>query len=282
VKIINQIKDICFEIKEEIINQNTKKISYLFDDLYDEIIYIDDLLNLNLERINYILINCFFHFFILPILCGSICNENKKISKEMSLFIITFFFVNMKNEIFKNCLFSILFLDELNHDFEEFLNSDKEINDFFVNIININDETNINKKENDKSFSQFFSEHYTYYFLLTLIQNNNIIYSKYGKLYPQLEEIMKNGKELSNELTIGSDTYKEYTYDEKIKKLHEIFDKFLGEDDLLNMKKYHEYLSKTTGLLIGILNKEILNNKEKEDLISKNSFLCQMKNIFNL
>ena len=36
-------------------NQNNKKISYLFDDLYDEIIYIDDLLNLKLERINYIL-----------------------------------------------------------------------------------------------------------------------------------------------------------------------------------------------------------------------------------
>jgi protein CLEC16A len=91
VKIVNQIKNICFEMKDQINNQNNKKMSYLFDDLYDEIIYIDDLLNLNLERVNYILINCFFHFFILPILCGSICNENKKLSKEMSLFIITFF-----------------------------------------------------------------------------------------------------------------------------------------------------------------------------------------------
>ena len=282
VKIIEQIKNICLEIQEEVKNQNNKKISYLFDDLYDEIIYIDDLLNLKLERINYILINCFFSFFIIPLLCGSICKCNKKVNQNMALFILIFLFVNMKNEIFKNCLFSILFLDEFNPDFEEFINSDKEINDFFVNIININDETNTNKKENDKSFSQFFSEHYSYYFLLTLIQNNNIFYSKYGKLYPQLEEIIKNGKDLSNELTIGSDTYKEYTYEEKIKKLHEIFDKFLGEDDLTNMKKYHEYLSKTTGLLIGVLNKENINNKDKENLISKNSFLCQMKNIFNL
>ena len=282
VKIVGQIKNICLEIKEEVKNQNSKKISYLFDDLYDEIIYFDDLLNLKLERINFILINCFFSYFIIPLLCGSICQTNKKLNQEMALFILIFFFVNMKNEVFKNCLFSILFLDELNLDFEEFLNNDKELGDFFIKCININDETNQNNINNDKSFSQFFSEHYTYYFLLTLIENNNIIYTKYGKIYPQLEDIIKEGKELSNELTYGSDTHKEYTYDEKIKKLHEIFDKFLGEDDLNSMKKYHEYISKTTGLLIGVLNKENLNNKEKEDLINKNCFLCQIKYIFNM
>ena len=282
VKIVNQIKNICFEIKEEIKNQNNKKISYLFDDLYDEIIYVDDLLNLKLERINYIIINCFFHFFIIPILCGSICNINKKLTKEMSLFIIIFFFVNMKNEIFKNCLFSILFLDELNVDIENFLFSDKDLSEFFINKININNEASQNNPEYEVSFFQFFSEHYSYYFILTLIENNNIIYSKYGKLYPQLSQIMENGKELSNELSYGSDTHKEYTYEEKIQKLHEIIDKFLDKDDLNNMKKYHEFLSKATGLLIGIPNKEKLNNKEKEDLISKDCFLCQMKNIFNL
>ena len=277
IKIINQIKDICFEIKEEIINQNTKKISYLFDDLYDEIIYIDDLLNLKLERINYILINCFFYFFIIPILCGSICDMNKKVSKSMALFILIFFFVNMKNEVFKNCLFSLLFLDELNQDMEQFLNLEKDLKDFFINNININNEQNQNNINNQISFSQFFSEHYTYYFLLTLIENNNIIYTKYGKIYPQLNEIMENGKGLSNELIYE----KKYSYDEKVKKLHEIIDKYLDKEDLINMKNYHEYLSKATGLLIGISNKENFNNKEKEDLISTNSFLCQLKTVFN-
>ena len=277
IKIINQIKDICFEIKEEIINQNTKKISYLFDDLYDEIIYNDDLLNLKLERINYILINCFFYFFIIPILCGSICDMNKKVSKSMALFILIFFFVNMKNEVFKNCLFSLLFLDELNQDMEQFLNLEKDLKDFFINNININNEQNQNNINNQISFSQFFSEHYTYYFLLTLIESNNIIYTKYGKIYPQLNEIMENGKGLSNELIYE----KKYSYDEKVKKLHEIIDKYLDKEDLINMKNYHEYLSKATGLLIGISNKENFNNKEKEDLISTNSFLCQLKTVFN-
>ena len=281
-KIVNQIKDICFELKEQIKNQNTKKISYLFDDLYDEIIYIDDLLNLKLERINYILINCFFYLFILPILCGSICNINKKLSKEMSLFIFIFFFINMKNEVFKNCLFSVLFLDELNPEIVQFLFLEKDLNDFFINTININYLQNQDNPKNEISFAQFFSEHYTYYFLLTLIEKNNIIYTKYGKLYPQLYEIQESGKELSNELIYNNNSSKKYTYEEKVKKLHEVIDKFLDKEDLINMKKYHEYLSMATGLLIGITNKENLNNKEKEDLISTNSFLCQLKTVFNL
>jgi hypothetical protein len=32
VKIVNQIKNICFEMKDQINNQNNKKMSYLFDD----------------------------------------------------------------------------------------------------------------------------------------------------------------------------------------------------------------------------------------------------------
>ena len=279
VRIINQVKDICLEIKEEINNQNSKKISYLFDDLYDEIIYIDDLLNLKLEKINYILINCFFYFFIIPLLCGSICNVDKKLTKEMSLFIIIFLFINMKNEVFKNCLFSILFLDELNKDIENFLILDKELKDIFFNNININIEKSKNNSENDISFAQFFSEHYSYYFLLTLIENNNIIYIKYGKLYPQIGQIMENGKELYAELNYGNNN-KEYTFEEKVTKLHEIINKYLEKDDLSNMKKYHEYISKGTGLLIGITNKENLNNKEKEDLINTESFLCQLKTVF--
>ena len=136
IKIVLHLRDICFEIKEEIKNKNNKKISYLFDDLYDEMIYIDDLLNARKEKINYIIMNCLFNFFIMPVLCGSICNENQKITKEYDVFLLIFFLVNMKNETFKNCLFSILFLDEISSDIENLLHLDMDINEFFINTIN--------------------------------------------------------------------------------------------------------------------------------------------------
>ena len=237
IKIVYNLRDICLNIKEEIKNKNNKQISYLFDDLFDEMIYIDDLLNLRKEKINYIILNCLFYFFILPILCGSICNENKKLTKELSLFLLIFFFVNMKNEVFKNCLFSILFLDEINSDIENFLKLDTDINDFFINIININQEKtkndNINEENNNNeiSFYQFFSEHYSYYFLLTLIENNNIIYAKYGRMYPQIKKIMENGKELFESINYGENC-KNLTFEEIITKLKFLINKYLDKNEL--------------------------------------------------
>lgn len=285
VKIVCHLRDYCLQIKEEIKNKNNKKLTYLFDDLYDELIYIDDLLNLRIEKINYILLNCLFYFFILPVLCGSICNENKKISKELSLFLIIFFFINMKNETFKNCLFSLLFLDELTQDIEQLLKLDMDINDFFINNININNEKTkndiINKNNNNQtSFFQFFAEHFSYPFLLTIIQNNNILYTKYGKLYPQLGKIMENGRQLSEDIAYGENC-KNFTFEEIIKKLKLLINKYLDKHELDNMKNYHEYLSKGTGLLIGELHKENINNKEKEELICENCFMFYIKDLFH-
>ena len=287
VKIVCHLRDICLEIKEEIKNKNNKKISYLFDDLFDEIIYIDDLLNLRMEKINYIILNCLFYFFILPILCGSICNINKKITKELSLFLLSFFFVNMKNEIFKNCLFSVLFLDEISSEIENFLNLEMDINDFFMKNININNEKtkndNINEinVNNEISFHQFFSEHYSYYFLLTIIENNNIIYVKYGKEYPQLQKIMENGKELFQSINYGENC-KNFTFEEIVKKLKLLINKYLDKDELNNMKNYHEYLSKGTGLLIGDLFKENIKDKKDEEIIYEKSFMCNIKEIYGI
>ena len=285
VKIVCHLRDYCIQIKEEIKNKNNKKLTYLFDDLYDELIYIDDLLNLKIEKINYILLNCLFYFFILPVLCGSICNKNKKISKELALFLILFFFINMKNEVFKNCLFSLLFLDELTQDIEQLLKLDMDLSDFFINNININHEKTkndiINKNNNNQtSFFQFFAEHFSYPFLLTIIQNNNILYTKYGKLYPQLGKIMENGRKLSEDITYGENC-KNFTFEEIIKKLKLLINRYLDKDELDNMKNYHEYLSKGTGLLIGELYKENIDNKEKEELICENCFMFYIKDIFH-
>ena len=289
VKIILHLRDICFEIKEYIKNKNNKKISYLFDDLLDELIYIDDLLNLNMEKISYIIMNSFFNFFIIPVLCCSITNENKKLPKELSLFLLIFLFINMKNENFKNCLFAVLFLDEISPEIENLLKLELDINDFFINNININQEKNnintINEiKNNDNiSFYQFFSEHYSYYFLLTIIENNNIIYTKYGKMYPQLKKIMERGKELSQEIIYGQNS-KKFSFEEIVKNIQSLINKYFNEHELDNMKDYHEYLSKGTGLVIGDLNKENIKNKKSidiEELIYDKCFMYYIRDVFN-
>ena len=262
LKIISHFKDICIQIKEQINNKNNKKATYLFDDLYDEMIYIDDLLNLKIEKISFIIINFMFYFFIMPVLCQSICTENKKITKELALFLLIFLLINIKNETFKNCLFSILFFDNLNSEIEDFLYLKMDLNDFFL----------------DKNkFYQYFAENYSYTFLSTIIQKNNIIYAKNDKAFSQLKKIM----EIKNQLEMKYGEIKDFPLEEITSKIYNIA--VFDNQDLLDMKNYHKYLSKGTGILIGDINKEKINYKakEKEDLISEDCFLCNMKKNFS-
>ena len=64
------LRDICIQINDEVAKKKISNLHYLYDDLIDEASYIDDLLNLNLPKINYIIINCLFYYLIAPIICG--------------------------------------------------------------------------------------------------------------------------------------------------------------------------------------------------------------------
>lgn len=176
-----------------------------------------------------------FYFFIIPVLCQSICNENKKITKELALFLLIFLFINIKNETFKNCLFSILFFDNLNSEIEDFLDLKMDLNDFFI--------------EKHK-FYQYFVDNYSYTFLTTIIQKNNIIYAKNDKAFPQLKKIM----EIKNQLELKFGENKNFPLEEITNKIYNIAN--FNNQDLLDMKNYHQYLSKGTGILIGDINKE--------------------------
>ena len=255
------LRDICLQINDEVAKKKISNLSYLYDDLIDEATYIDDLLNLNLTKINYIIINCLFYHLILPFICGSICEKTNRISKHVSLFLIIFFFVNMKNEIFKNCLFSLLFLDKLSTDLEFFFDIPPEKNNYSFNA---NDKKNI-------TFCDFISENYSSRFLLTMIEDDNIIYNKYKNKYHEIEEIMKKCKGIYQKLI----TSKNKTLFVDIKeRLEMVISSFFSEEESNKMSQYHRNLSMSTGLGVGQFSKEGTGE------IYNICFLCSINQIF--
>ena len=92
---------------------------------------------------------------------------------------------------------------------------------------------------------------------------------------------MENGKELWDDINYGENC-KNFTFEEIIKKFKLLINKYLDKEELNNMKYYHEYISKGTGLLIGDLYKEDIKNKGKEELIYEKCFMCYIKDIFYL
>ena len=241
------LRDICIQINDEMTKKNINNLHYLYDDLIDEAAYIDDLLNLNLAKINYIILNCLFYYLIIPIICGAISQKTNRISKKVALFLIIFFFINMKNEIFKNCLFTLLFFEQLNTDLTYFFVIPPEKNNYSF------------FPENNKeiSFCTFISENYSYKFLSTMVEKDNIIYNKYKNKYPQIKEVIQkcNGSKNKEFLEMAIISY-------------------FNEEESNKMGQYHLNLSMSTGLGVGQYAKENLGE------IYNICFLCSINKIF--
>ena len=260
--LICHLRDICYKLNEGINNSNTNNIMYSFDDLVDETLFIDDLLNLNLTKINYILINNLFYYLILPVIYGALCSNTDKISKNLSIFLLIFLFCNIKNEVFKNSLFSLLFFDKMTVDLKYFL-------------VKIPEKINYSYKSNlengkSKSFSQFISENYSKEFFVNLSKENNIYYLKHNRKYNQLNDILKKTKKISKKLGINK------SEDINIKaKIEKICMSFLNEKDLEEMCKYHKNLCISSGLNVG---KYLI--EEKGDFYN-GCFMSFMNQLFN-
>ena len=255
------LRDICFKINNDIEKKDLSNLQYLYDDLIDEATYIDDLLNLNLNKINYIIINSVFYYLILPVICASLGENSNKISKKFALFLLVFFFINMKNETFKNCLFSLIFFEKLSQDLDYLFTYPQEKTNYSF------------YPDNNKeiSFFQFISENYSSKFLLTLIQKDNIIYNKYKTKYPQLESILQKCEGMYEKIINNKN---EVSFIDNKEKIEMILNSFFNEDESNNMSQYHLNLSMATGLGVGQYSKE--NTGEIYNIC----FLCYMNPIF--
>ena len=253
------LRDICIKINNDVENKYCNNLQYLYDDLIDEATYIDDLLNLNLNKINYIIINCMFYYFILPVICGALSETTNKISKKVAVFLIIFFFINMKNEAFKNCLFSLLFFEQLSQDLDYLLTYPQEKANYSFHPNN----------EKEPSFIQYISENYSSKFLLTIIQKDNIIYNKYKNNYPQLGTILQKCNGMYQKLM-----NKELLFIDVKEKIEMILNSFFNEEESNFMSQYHLNLSMSTGLGVGQYSKE--NTGEMYDIC----FLCYINPIF--
>ena len=255
------LRDICLKINDEMEKKDIANLGYLFDDLIDEATYIDDLLNLNLNKINYIIINSIFYYLIIPVICASLSDNFNKINKKLSLFLLIFFFINMKNETFKNCLFSLIFFEKLNQDLDYLFTYPQEKMNYSFYPDN----------NNEISFFQFISENYSSKFLLTIIQKDNIIYNKYKTRFPQLESILQKCEGIDEKIINNKN---EISFIDNKEKIEMILNSYFNEDESNNMSQYHLNLSMATGLGIGQYSKE--NTGE----IYSICFLCYMNPIF--
>ena len=232
-----QLKDYVMIFNENAFKDNFKKVLNYYDNIIDALYYIQDIFSLNLIKINYVLNNCLFTYFILPVLCFSIINSSPKISINVVLYIFIILFEYIKNENFNNCLFSIIFFEKINEDFYHFINS-KIGNDYYSKEFN-NHQNNL--------FSTFISLHYNHKFLINIQKNKNDYIINFGDKFPQLNEIYEKIKNYENSYK----KHKNKTYLDIKDKLVDIINKYLTPNEYDLMSSYHKNLTYSTGIKIG-------------------------------
>lgn len=99
------------------------------DDIIDLVFYISDLLNLNIESINFILINTLLNDIILPIMRVLISKKAEKINSLISLYILTLLLYSMKNKFIIDSITILLFNKKID---KNLLNIIKESKEFGV------------------------------------------------------------------------------------------------------------------------------------------------------
>ena len=250
-----RLRDVCIKFQEEI-NKNGKYDDY-FDDIIEDLYFIDDIFNMGLEKINFILLNSLFYYFILPSLCGSL--DGKKHSKldiNVSLFLIIVLFKNIKYETFRNCLFSLIFFDKLNKDILDLLVQPNELPYYSFEMVN--------QKE---TFCDLLSQNYKIKFIESLIQEENIYYLGYKDKYPELGNIIQKYKQFKMNKN-------EIDEEEKLEKIESIIISIINKNTYQEMTNYHKLICFGTGVKLGLYS--IIENIQ----IFNICFICLIEKLF--
>jgi protein CLEC16A len=191
-------------------SNNSKDFTYVYDnfkslhdDLVDEILYYQDILSINDEKIITAALNSLLYYYICPLLLGSIYNykyffkDEKKninlkfiISPEIAIYIFTLIISNINNDSLLNIICSLLFKKEIN-------------SDIITNFVNIHfsgkypaypsnyscSYKDQNYKEKNMSFVQYITYNFNQKFICNLLLKKNSKYKEVIQLQKKYEKL---------------------------------------------------------------------------------------------
>ena len=114
--IIYKFKSTISQLSFSNLNNNNNIYDYLeekHEELYDTILYINDILLCKIKNINFVLINCLLNEIIFPLMNIIISKSMEKISIQHSIYILSLFVFYLKNEFIINLISFLLFQENV-------------------------------------------------------------------------------------------------------------------------------------------------------------------------
>ena len=293
---INYFSFISLRMKD-LINDICVNISNLdpYEDLTDLTLFINDLFSLDLQKINFILRNSIFYYFLLPdifqclyvLIYGSEFikgqNNNNHNNKKESVIIMCLitFLINIKDETIKYILLQLLLSDYIPEKLDKYILKTPENNPFYI----YKWDKDFQKKIN---FPKFISLNYSNAFLGSFINKDNYHFrdierTEYNRLR-EMKTISSKCEEINERIKIIEGNKDNYIY-EMSQFIFDIFNE--KSENFAFMKNYHQNLGLALGVKVGCM-KEMFQNpkasnqiqkfkKEINNDIIKDCFMCDYK-----
>ena len=223
-----------------------EKTQELKEKIIEDFLFIQDILSINIYKINYILLNCLFSIIFLYLFRKIISFSNNKsnlilkseISKSIN--VLRIILKNIKCEIIKNIICFILYSEKVFSQVNEFLvNKDflenKECKMENLRLLNLNF-SNLNYNYSKIKFEDYIILNYSYNFFKSIKHINQFHF------YEELNDIY-NSINTNNNVEENKNLF--------VKILNEKY--FKDKNMIKIMYNYHFYLSRITGINCGII-----------------------------
>jgi len=67
-----RLRDLVLKLNKQINVDDQRQLVNINEDIVDDILYIQDILSLKVDKINYCLINCVYYYMIMPMCINSL------------------------------------------------------------------------------------------------------------------------------------------------------------------------------------------------------------------
>ena len=249
--------------KEDIKNNNLfNELEEQKEVLEDDISFIQDILSINIPKINYLLTNVIFYIFLKYLFNNILLRQNA----EISFYVITLFLNIIKSQAIKNIIIFILYYSKIQINIIEIV-ANEEILDVY-RLLALNKCVFKSDFKDKLIFDDYIILNYSSRFLYSLKHIKET-----DNIYPELIDI---SRKLNNINDIENETENE------IKTAIKLLNKNIKRINyvLKQIEEYHNFVSKATGINIGVS----INSASHSFLqIIYNNFsenLCMQENIF--
>ena len=235
-----QMKDNLIALSKE---TNYDKFKTILDDIGDDLLFIQDVYALLIEKINYILNNCLFYYCIIPYVLYPLDNLKKEkinkkdgwVKKSICLHFTNILLTYIKDETFLNILITLILFPKRTNKIHSYINNKPlQPENYYYNW-------NQSVKRTSTSFLNYVKYNFNMQFMKSFIFNNNSKYVQVQKIYSKYQKKIVNNLDINNENTL-----KEITQDI----LNQI-----SSSEISIMASFHTNLSIGTGINLGLSTK---------------------------